>query len=172
MNSLPEIVRRESIHYLRDTHLPRLHRALAILPSADLWWRPHPKTISCGTILRHLEGNVRQWILDGLGGRGGTRERGREFGDPDPRDAASLLAALTATVEDACGTIERLREAELCASHRIQSFEVRGAEALLHVVEHFAWHTGQAVWIAKARAGADHALAFYDDAALEGAGEE
>ena len=52
----------------------------------------------------------------------------------------------------------------LARTHGIQGFEVTGLAAVLHVVEHFSWHTGQAVWIAKARAGAEHGLAFYDDA--------
>jgi hypothetical protein len=30
-------------------------------------------------------------------------------------------------------------------------------------VEHFSWHTGQAVWIAKSRAGAEHKLSFYGE---------
>ena len=45
----------------------------------------------------------------------------------------------------------------------IQGFEVTGLEATYHVVEHFSWHVGQAVWIAKARAGIDHGIAFYDE---------
>jgi uncharacterized damage-inducible protein DinB len=48
----------------------------------------------------------------------------------------------------------------------IQGFETTVLAAVLHVVEHFSWHTGQVVWIAKARSGAGHGLAFYDDAAL------
>jgi uncharacterized damage-inducible protein DinB len=167
MNSISEISRRESTRYLRDIHLPRLRRALEILPPADLWWRPHEGVISFGTILRHLEGNVRQWILGGLGGLEDRRRRSREFADPDSRSAERLLAELAETVEQASEVIEGLPEAALTALHRIQGFEVGGLEAILHVVEHFAWHTGQAVWIAKARAGAGHGLAFFDDAALD-----
>ena len=37
---------------------PRLERALATLPEADLWWRPHANTTRVGNLLVHLEGNV------------------------------------------------------------------------------------------------------------------
>ena len=51
-------------------------------------------------------------------------------------------------------------------SRRIQGFETTPFRAVYHVVEHFGWHTGQAVWIAKARGGPGHGIAFYDDAKI------
>lgn len=69
--------------------------------------------------------------------------------------AAALIAALSDDV--------------LRAPVTIQGFETTGLGAVLHVVEHFSWHTGQVVWIAKARAGAAHGLALYDDAAINAA---
>jgi len=160
---------RESVQYLRDTYLPRLERALQVLPAADLWWRPNADVIAFGTVLLHLEGNVRQWILAGLGGAPDDRRRSEEFsetGEGAPTGEA-LLAALRTTVEEACEVVGSLDAEALAASYRIQGFDTSGLQAVYHVVEHFSWHTGQAVWIAKARAGAGHDLAFYDDARLD-----
>ena len=154
--------------YLRDTYVPRLERALAVLPDGDLWWRPHDGVIAFGTILLHLEGNVRQWICSGLGGAPDHRTRAEEFaadGEADEhRDGATLLAKLRATVDEACDVLAGLDTAALARTWSIQSFEVTGLYAVSHVVEHFSWHTGQAVWIAKARAGAEHGVAFFDEA--------
>ncbi|MCZ6599033.1 MAG: DUF1572 family protein [Planctomycetota bacterium] len=160
---------RECAGYLRNTYVPRLERALAALPAGDLWWQPHPGAISFGIVLRHLEGNVRQWIVAGLGGQPDHRQRETEFAGPGPENGAELLARLRATVEEACAVIEALDQERLEADHSIQGDTTSGLEAVLHVVEHFSWHTGQAVWIAKARAGADHGLAFYDNAAINAA---
>jgi len=157
----------EAAEYLCDTYLPRIERALAILPAADLWWRPHADCISVGHILRHLEGNVRQWIVSALGGAPDTRERAREFRpEGDAASSAELFERLRATVQAAGAVLRALPDGALCQPLQIQGFDTHVRSAIVHVVEHFSWHTGQIVWIAKARAGAAHGLAFYDDAAL------
>ena len=154
----------ESVGYLRDTYVPRLERALGVLPAGDLFWRPHAGALSFGTILLHLEGNVRQWILSGLGGRPDDRDRASEFAATEGPPGEELLARLAATVSEACTVIGSLNGSALGSSYAIQDRDVSGLEAVYHVVEHFSWHVGQAVWIAKARAGAEHGVAFYDDA--------
>lgn len=156
----------ESARTLREVHLPRLERALATLPPGDLWWSPHPECLSVGTILRHLEGNVRQWILSGLAGARDARDRAAEFASPMRPEGEALLLRLRTTLLAAAAHIERMDSEALARSVSIQGFATTGLGAVLHVVEHLSWHTGQAVWIAKARAGAGHGLAFYDDAAL------
>ncbi len=152
----------QSIELLEGTYLPRIEQALTILPGADLWWRPHAGVIAAGTILLHLEGNLRQWVLSGLGGHPDRRRRREEFTRAEG-EAGELLERLRETVRGACGVLAGLPPDTLSAQHSIQGFEVSGMEAVYHVVEHFSWHTGQLVWIAKARAGEGHGLAFYDE---------
>ena len=169
MSSLPLGFAASSAEYLREVYVPRLERALAILPAADLWWRPHPECIAFGTILVHLEGNVRQWILCGIHGQADHRERDAEFAanaELLSQSGAELLAALRATIEQASAAIESLTEARLAESVSVQGYDNSVQAAILHVVEHFSWHTGQAVWIAKARCGQGHGLSFYDSAEL------
>lgn len=162
----------ESADYLETIHLERLRRAVATLPESDLWWRPHDDCISVGVILRHLEGNVRQWLLSGLGGRADRRERAQEFAGEAEGEGEQLLAALSETVAEAAGLVRGWDVAELGREYRIQGFPVTAMAAILHVVEHFSWHTGQATWIAKARGGAGHGLAFYDEDAINTARNE
>lgn len=169
---MPDLFRSESARYLRDVYTPRLATAYRTLPAGDLWWRPHEECISFGNILLHLEGNVRQWILCGLGGARDLRDRDSEFRAEGGPDGAALLSTLTHTVVAAAKSIEALDHQALQRRLMIQGFEVTAQEAIYHVVEHFSWHTGQAVWIAKARAGAGHGICFYDDAALQDAAGE
>jgi uncharacterized damage-inducible protein DinB len=154
---------------LRDVLLPRLRRAVLALPEDDLWWRPHAGSTSVGVLLRHLEGNVRQWIVSGLGSRPDARKRSAEFVDGPSGDGAALLARLQDTVLAAVATIAALDDAALLRTHSIQGCAVSGLCAVAHVVEHFSWHTGQVTWIAKLRAGPAHGVAFYDDDALDAA---
>lgn len=154
-----------STTYLRE-YLARIERAVEILPEADLWWRPHPDTLSAGNILLHLSGNVRQWIVSGLGSANDGRDRAAEFAATEGATGAELLEALRRTVQAAAATIDALDERSAVQEYSIQGTKVRGWEAVYHVVEHFSWHTGQLVWIAKTRAGDGHGLAFYDDEAV------
>lgn len=163
------IFRRESVNYLREIYLPRIDAALRELPEGDLGWRPHDRSLSAETILTHLEGNVRQWILSGIGGQPDRRDRASEFKDPQGRSGKQLLARLRTTVDEAARVIESLGVERLSEEFEIQGFRTTGIAAIYHVIEHFSWHTGQLVWIAKARAGAGHGVAFYDDDAINAA---
>ena len=160
---------RQCCALLGETYLPRLQKALAGLPARDLWWRPHPDTTSIGNLLLHLEGNVRQWIVSGLGGAPDHRVRESEFAAQQGAEAPALLAALSATVGRACAVIEKLPAARWTETVTIQDFEVTVLAAVLHIVEHFSWHTGQITWIAKLRKGDGHGISYYDDQALNAA---
>ncbi|MGH7163583.1 MAG: DinB family protein [Planctomycetota bacterium] len=157
---------RESARYLRDVYLPRLRRAVETLPEADLWWRPHDGANGVGNLLVHLEGNVRQWIVSGVGGAPDRRRRPLEFSRREGGSRAELLDALEATVGEACAVIERLPDDELQRPRTIQGSPRSVFGAIYHVVEHFSWHTGQVAYVAKMRAGPAHGIAFYDDSKL------
>jgi uncharacterized damage-inducible protein DinB len=58
--------------------------------------------------------------------------------------------------------LARLATAELTDRRTIQSRDVTVLEAILHVVEHFSYHLGQVVLIAKQHAPG--AVVFYEDA--------
>ncbi len=155
-----------SRHHLEREYLPRLRVAVEKLGPADIWWRPHEGTNSVGNLLLHLEGNVRQWILAGVGGEADHRRRATEFSAREGADVDTLLDALEATVVAAGRVFDGLSDENLARPVEIQGFEVTVMQAIYHVVEHFAWHTGQVTWMAKLRAGPGHGLAFYDDSKL------
>jgi uncharacterized damage-inducible protein DinB len=169
MNSLARRFCEESVRHLSEEYMPRLKEAVSKLPEEDLWWAPHGQSTSVGNLLRHLEGNVRQWILSGLGGLPDHRHRAAEFDGGGAATKANLLVALRQCVSEACAIISSLDEVALAQTHQIQDFETTGLGAVYHVVEHFSWHTGQIVWISKLRAGERHGIAFYDDEALNDA---
>jgi uncharacterized damage-inducible protein DinB len=142
-------------HSLGRHHLPRILRCLQGLSESDVWWRPNAASNSAGNLVLHLEGNVRQWILSGLGGAPDRRQRDREFGERGPLARHILAARLRKTVQEACRVIAKLPERELERVHTIQKFRVTGFEAIHHVTEHFALHTGQILYITKLRRGRD-----------------
>ena len=166
MPNLDQEFTARAVVHLRDEYLPRIETALRSLTHEDLWWRPHAKSNSAGNLLLHLEGNVRQWILHGLAGEADHRLRNAEFAAREAADAQQLVDTLRVTVLAACAVIEGMEAEDLLQVRRIQGHSCSGLAAIFHVVEHFSWHTGQIVWIAKERGGESHGVAFFDDQRL------
>ena len=145
-------------HYLIASFLPRLRIALGRIGDADLWWRPNEASNSAGNLVLHLCGNARQWIVSGVGGVPDVRRRQDEFDERGPVPRAALLETLEGTFADVDRTLAALDPAVLLERRVIQGREVAVLEAILHVVEHVSHHTGQILWIAKARSGRDLGL--------------
>ena len=133
----------------------RIYRCLALLKDEDVWKQIHPNVPSTGNIILHLCGNARQWILSGLGDRPDNRERDLEF-VPQPKIKKSELVFLLENLKvNLKETLNELPESEFTKIRRIQGFEVSGFSALMHVLEHFSYHTGQITTITKVVTGKD-----------------
>src|SRR5574341_1393186 len=93
---------------LVSDHLPKVERGLERLSDGDVWWRPNEASNSVGNLLLHLAGNVRQWIVGGVGKRAYERDRQREFAERRRLPGRELLAKLKTVVEEAEGVIGSL----------------------------------------------------------------
>jgi uncharacterized damage-inducible protein DinB len=149
----------QSREYLTGHYLPKLRAALEPLSDEDLWWRPNEASNSIGNLLLHLAGNLRQWVVSGVGGAPDRRDRAAEFARREPLTRAELLSTFTEAVLEADAVIARTDPASLAEPRPIQSREVTVLQALYHAVEHLAMHAGQILYIAKLRSGRD--LGFY-----------
>jgi uncharacterized damage-inducible protein DinB len=149
----------QSREYLTRHYLPKIGAAIGRLGEADLWWRPNPFSNSIGNLMLHLAGNIRQWIVSGVGGAPDDRDRAAEFARREPMAGEELLAILTEAVLEADAVIARTDPADLNDRRAVQGRAVTVQQAIYHVVEHFGMHTGQILYIAKLRAGDD--LGFY-----------
>jgi len=146
--------------YFAEDYLPKIERCLELLTDEQIWWRANPQSNSIGNLLLHLSGNVRQWIVCGVGGARDERDRDAEFAQRDmiPRD--ELLKRLKQTLSEADAALAKLDAGKLLERHLIQGCEVTALSAIFHVVEHFSMHTGQIIMMAKMFAEVD--LGFYD----------
>src|SRR5436853_5152539 len=70
------------------------------LTDEQIWWRPNEASNSIGSLLLHLSGNVRQWIVAGVGGAPDTRTRAAEFAAQQTLDKQALLMQLSATLAE------------------------------------------------------------------------
>jgi len=149
-------------YYLSTEYRTKLALAVEALPSDRLWWRANDQSNSVGNLLLHLAGNIRQWIVSGVGGAPGTRNRASEFAARSGASAKDLLADLERAIDEVDRVLASLDPADLLTRRTIQGRDTTVLEAIFHVVEHFSMHLGQIVLMAKAHApGAVH---FYEDA--------
>lgn len=138
-----------------EKYTPRIVRCLQLLSEKEIWWRPNDASNAAGNIVLHLCGNVRQWIISGLGGAPDRRERDKEFSERGPIPRRVLVSQLRSTVKQACWTIDSLPSKTLSQEFEIQGFRVSGLVAIAHVYEHFAYHTGQIIYLTKLKRGKD-----------------
>src|SRR5207245_654905 len=79
--------------------LVRIKHCLAQLRDDQIWHRSPPSLNSIGNLILHLCGNVRQWIVCGVGGDQDTRNRAGEFAERGPISKERLVDQLDAVVE-------------------------------------------------------------------------
>jgi uncharacterized damage-inducible protein DinB len=135
-------------HYWSE-YLGKIAAAVEPLTEEQVWWRPGEESNSIGNLLAHLDGNLRQWVLAGLGGEQIDRHRDAEFAARGGTSKAELLGRLRATVARCLTVVAGLTAAELEHERRIQKYELDGYRALFHTVEHMSYHTGQIVLLAR-----------------------
>lgn len=160
MNEVGQVFIARSQFHLAEDFLPKIERCLDVLTDEQVWWRANEQSNSVGNLLLHLNGNVRQWIVCGLGGAPDSRNRDSEFAQRSVIPRTELLARLKQTVTEAVAVLGKLDPDALMEERKIQGLNVSMIEAVLHVVEHFSMHTGQIILMTKMFTEAD--LAFYD----------
>jgi hypothetical protein len=134
---------------LIGSYWPRLRECFESLTDEQVWWRPNDASNSAGNLLLHLNGNVRQWLVASFTGVDDERDRPAEFGQRDIIPARVLLSRMADTMTDADAVLQSVTEAQLLATYDIQGYTVTGLEAVYQVVEHFAMHYGQVLYITK-----------------------
>ncbi len=142
-----------------QANLGKIEKSVARLTQDQVWARRHENENSVGNLLLHLAGNVRQWIISGVGGVSDDRDRDSEFAQRESLPTDDLLARLRQTIEEADAVLAQADGMDLLEKRRIQVFDVTLMQAIYHCVEHFSGHTGQIIWVAKNVSGEE--MGFY-----------
>ncbi len=164
-NALRDAIVTDVIVRLFDESLPRILKCLDQLDNEQIWWRPNESSNSIGNLILHLNGNVNQWIYAGLGGFADNRERQMEFDEREHIDKNYLAVVLTTTMKNIRPVIEKISVEALLHTRKVQTFEESGVSILIHVTEHFSYHTGQIAYITKMLM--DKSLGFYEGIKLQ-----
>jgi uncharacterized damage-inducible protein DinB len=149
--------------------LERIRHCIDQLTDEQVWRRPAAGMNSVGCLLLHLAGNVRQWVVSGLGGAPDDRNRPAEFAETRPVPKADLWARLRATAEEAAAVLAAQTEADWLRPRRIQGFEVTGLRAAVDSVAHFRGHTQEIVHLTRAMLGDRYRFAWTPTTKEQGA---
>ncbi|MGB5316076.1 MAG: DinB family protein [Robiginitalea sp.] len=141
--------------------LEKIRGCLSELDEEAFWYAPNKNSNSAATLLRHLQGNIGQYIISGLGGAADHRDREAEFTGKDTLKRREVEADFFEVARKAKDLIQSLPETALAQRKQVQGFELSGIGIILHVVEHLSYHTGQLVYLTKQLADVD--LGFYKD---------
>ncbi|MBS1771685.1 MAG: DUF1572 family protein [Bacteroidetes bacterium] len=148
----------QSMHRI-ELNTPRIARCLEELSEEELWHRPNESSNSIGNLILHLCGNITQYIISSLGNGADNRERDKEFSTTSGYTKAELIAMLENTVNNAIEVIKDCEEEQLLKTRSVQGFNYSGIGNILHVTEHYSYHTGQIALLTKIMKNKD--LGFY-----------
>ncbi|MBK8701900.1 MAG: DUF1572 family protein [Saprospiraceae bacterium] len=147
-----------------DESIPRILKCLDMLDENQVWAKYNENSNSIGHLILHLEGNASQWILSTLGTLPDARDRESEFNTTAILPVPELKSRLLALKEKLNQCFDELSEQSLLDVHPVQCYEESGISIVIHVIEHFSYHTGQIAFITKMLT--DSQTGFYADANL------
>jgi uncharacterized damage-inducible protein DinB len=148
----------QSIHRI-ELNTPRITKCLAELNEDEVWHRPNESSNSIGNLILHLCGNITQYIISSIGGETDNRQRDAEFAVMGNHTKAELLSLLENTVNRAINVLEDCDDEDLLKVRSVQGFTYSGVGNIIHVTEHYSYHTGQIALLTKMMKNKD--LGFY-----------
>lgn len=142
-----------------NENLPRIEKCLSQLSEGEVWHKPNENLNSIANLILHLCGNITQYIIASIGGEEDKRQRDEEFSSSGTYTKTELLEKITEVVKTSSVVIDKMTSADLMKVRSVQGFTYTGIANLIHVAEHFSYHTGQIAFITKQLKNKD--LGFY-----------
>ena len=159
LESLSNAVGNEACEAL-DAALRVIKHCVNQLTDDQIWWRPSESMNSTANLLLHLCGNLRQWIVSGVGGAADVRERQKEFDARSSTPKIELLQQIEDTVAEVKTALSENSAEELLRIRRIQGNDVTGMQAIFHSVAHFRGHTQEIVHMTRCQLGDSYEFDF------------
>lgn len=140
---------------LMSHYRPRVEKCIDALSDDDIWWRQHETNNSVGNLVLHLTGNLRQFIVAGVGGAPDTRDKPREFAERQRIKKEQLIRDLQSALQETDTALARFDPNRLLDITTVQEKQRTFLEVIAVVVDHFALHAGQIIYITKMITGKD-----------------
>ena len=147
--------------YRLDESSRMVKKCLDQLSNDNVWKKPNESSNSIGNLILHLCGNITQYSISSLGGTEDTRQRDKEFQVTEGFSKEQLFDKLTNTLDQAKRIMKQTTADELLRKRLVQGFNMSGIGIIIHVTEHYSYHTGQIALLTKLWKNKD--LGFYAD---------
>lgn len=148
----------QCIHRI-ELNTPRIDACLNLLSETEVWKKPNAASNSVANLILHLCGNMTQYVISSLGGEEDQRQRDLEFSTKGGFTKEQLSNKLHETVAKVNHIIKDINRDQILKLRSVQGFEYTGVGILLHITEHYSYHTGQIALITKLITNKD--LGFY-----------
>ncbi|MEZ4779280.1 MAG: DinB family protein [Flavobacteriaceae bacterium] len=151
---------KKNAFYRLDESTRMIEKSLVEITPEELWLKPNDSLNSIGNLMLHLCGNMTQYVISSLGNIPDIRNREEEFSKDGGFSKDEIVQKLKTTVETVKKTILMASDTELLRERNVQGFSLSGVGCILHLVEHYSYHTGQiAFWVKLLK---NKSLGFYD----------
>ena len=127
----------------------RIIHCLKQLEDEHIWYRPDSEVNSIGIIINHLCGNLRQWIISGIGGAEDIRQRPLGFDDSKKLTNNELKDKFQGIISDCGKIINDSNPDNLLEERRIQGFDESALSAIYAAATHLELHAGQIIYITR-----------------------
>jgi len=134
-----------------------INNALDQLHDDDIWWAPAEGCNCIGIIIQHLLGNLRQYIISGVGGEEDLRDRPREFRIEERTPKSDLQKRLDDMLDRVVETYSHTDPSTLLHEKAIQSRTRTLLGAIYGTMAHLELHAGQICYIARMKLGSAYA---------------
>jgi uncharacterized damage-inducible protein DinB len=140
----------ESVIMVFGSQRALAEKAFAQLQDEDFHFSPGPESNSIAIIIKHMAGNMISRWTDFLttDGEKPDRNRDSEF-EEEKLSRAELMQRWEKGWKVLTGTLAALKEEDLLKTVHIRGEGLTVMQALNRQVSHYAYHTGQIVYLAK-----------------------
>jgi uncharacterized damage-inducible protein DinB len=149
----------ETERRILEESIPRIVQCLGYLSEEEVWHEPNKNSNSIGVMVLHLIGNVRQWLLGAACQVAYERNRDKEFSPVTKPAKMELIKHLNQLDEDVRKHLPKMEATSLLEKRNVQCYNETVISIIIHVIEHFSYHTGQIVYYTKLLKDVD--TAFY-----------
>jgi hypothetical protein len=151
--------------------LAKIEHCLNQLSDEQVWWRPQAALNSIGNMILHVCGNLRQWVVCGVGDGADNRDRPKEFSERGPIPKVELLRRLGEVVLQAQAVLKVLSAETIHEHRRIQATDQTVISAIFHSVPHFRGHTQEIVLMTRMQLGDAYRFLWVPKSKEQGAAE-
>ena len=141
-----------SLRRMETSRVTILH-CLDQLDHQQIWWRPFEEQNSVGNLILHLCGNIRQWIISGVGRLEDKRNRPAEFAERTELTKAELIRRFEETLKEARVTLEKTAPDSLTDSLKVQGFDETVLSTIYECLAHLQGHTQEIIYITRLKLG-------------------